>query len=143
MFTDLFHRLFGRAAQPRPPPRRKVVKVKRALLHLIYETSRATHPHEFAAGLRADGDTLTELVLMPTESGPTSAHMSLWSLPIDRTTVGTVHSHPGSVPFPSEADKDLFRHFGHTHIICAEPYRQGTWRAWDHNAQPVVLEIVD
>lgn len=141
--TDFFRGLFGARAQPPPPRARKVTKVRRQLLKMIYEASKDTHPLEFAAGLRADGDTLTELVLMPTQMGPTSAHMQLWSLPIDRTTVGTVHSHPGSVPYPSEADKDLFRHFGHTHIIVAEPYRDGTWRAWDHDAQPVRLEVVD
>ena len=145
--TDLFRALLGKrggsTAPPPAAPRRKVTKVKRDLLALIYEASKDTHPHEFAAGLRAEGDTLTELVIVPTESGPVSAHLRLWQLPIDRSVVGTVHSHPGSIPFPSEADKDLFRQFGHTHIIVAEPYRTGTWRAWDHNAQPVKLEVVD
>lgn len=142
-FGDAIRNLFGGRARPPPPPVRRVTKVHRLLLQTIFEASKSTHPLEFAAGLHADGDTLTELVLMPTQMGPTSAHMSLYSLPIDRKTVGTVHSHPGSIPFPSEADKDLFRHFGHTHIIVAEPYRQGTWRAWDHNAQPVQLQVVD
>lgn len=144
--TDFFRALFGRSSQPRArggPAPRKVTKIRRQLLELIFQVSRETHPHEFAAGLRAEGDTLTELVIVPTLSGPVSAHMQLWSLPIDRTTVGTVHSHPGSIPFPSEADRDLFAHFGHTHIIVAEPYRSGTWRAWDHHGEPVRLEVVD
>jgi proteasome lid subunit RPN8/RPN11 len=141
--VGLFDALRGRKAAPAGPPKRKVTKVARPLLDLICAASRDAHPLEFAAGLHADGDTLTEIVVMPTQMGPTSAHMQLWSLPIDRHTVGTVHSHPGSIPFPSEADKDLFRHFGHTHIIMAEPYRKDTWRAWDHDAQPVKLEVVD
>lgn len=142
----LFDALRGRkppAEAPPASPRRKVNKVKRELLTLIFAVSKDTHPHEFAGGLKAEGDTLTELVIMPTQSGPTSAHMQLWSLPLDRTIVGTVHSHPGSIPFPSGADKELFSHFGHTHLIVAEPYRMGTWRAWDHNAQPVELEVVE
>lgn len=128
--------------EPAPPPRRRVTKVQRSLLDLVFEASKSTHPKEFAAGLRAEGDTLTEVVVVPTLSGPTSAHMQLWSLPIDRTIVGTVHSHPGSIPLPSEADRQLFAHFGHTHIIVAEPYRMGTWRAWDHRAAAVQLEVV-
>lgn len=146
---DFFRALLGgrpRATEPRgdqaPRPRR-VTKVRRALLEMVFEASKSSHPLEFAAGLRAEGDTVVELVLMPTEQGPVSAHMQLWSLPIDRSIVGTVHSHPGSVPLPSDADKQLFRHFGHTHIIVAEPYRMGTWRAWDHDARPVSLEVVE
>lgn len=140
----LFDALRGaKDKQPRAPPPRRVTKVKRDLLDLCFAASRDMHPLEFAAGLHADGDTLTELVIMPTQSGPASAHMQLWSLPIDRKTVGTVHSHPGSVPLPSDADRQLFRHFGHTHIIVAEPYRMGTWRAFDHDGRPVGLEVVD
>jgi proteasome lid subunit RPN8/RPN11 len=144
--VGLFDALRGRRADaPKPPaqpPPRRVTKVRKELLDLCFAASKDTHPHEFAAGLHADGDTLTELVIVPTQSGPTSAHMSLWTLPIDRKTVGTVHSHPGSIPKPSDADRQLFRHFGHTHIIVAEPYRMGTWRAYDHDGQPIELQVV-
>lgn len=131
-----------RKREPAPPPKRRVTKVSRNLLELIYAASRSQHPHEFASGLRAEGDTLTELVVVPTQSGRVSAHMQLWSLPIDRSVVGTVHSHPSGVPLPSGADKQLFRSFGHTHIIIGEPYTAGTWRAYDHDAQPIALDVV-
>ncbi|MCA1812775.1 MAG: Mov34/MPN/PAD-1 family protein [Halobacteriales archaeon] len=135
--------LFGkRNKEPAPPPRRKVTKVSRNLLELIYQASRSQHPHEFAAGLRAEGDTLTEIVVVPTQSGRVSAHMQLWTLPIDRSVVGTVHSHPSGLPLPSDADKQLFRTFGHTHIIIGEPYAPGTWRSYDFDARPIPLDIV-
>lgn len=143
-FFDLFRRgrEIGAATWPPPSPKRRVNKITRRVLRMISEASKSTHPHEFAAGMRADGDTITELILMPTESGPVSAHMQLYSLPIDRSIVGTVHSHPGSVPKPSDADLDLFRHFGHTHIIIAEPYTLHNWRAYDHAGRRIEIAVV-
>jgi proteasome lid subunit RPN8/RPN11 len=130
-------------APPPPPPTRRVTKIQRSVLQLILEASRSTHPNEFIAALHAEGDTVTEIVLIPAIQGPSHA-MPRWNaMPTGRKIVGSVHSHPGSIPFPSEADKQFFRNFGNTHVIVAEPYRSGTWRAWDHDARPVELQVVD
>lgn len=149
-FFDLFRRKERkdppRGAGPRrPPPRatkRRVTKIEREVLEMVFESAKSSHPQEFGAVLRAEGDTITEILVVPTIQGDAHAIMSIYQLPIDPTVAGTVHSHPSPVPLPSHADEQLFRNFGHTHIIVAHPYNLRTWRAYDHDAQPITLEVV-
>ncbi len=131
------------AARPAEPVRR-VTRIRRDLLELIFNASRESHPQEFGSALRADGDTVTELVLVPgTLQGDRHAILPLGYLPVDRTIVGTVHSHPGPSAEPSDADLQLFRNFGHTHIILHEPYADWTWIAYDTNGREIGLDVVD
>jgi proteasome lid subunit RPN8/RPN11 len=109
---------------------------------LVFESARSTHPTEFSAVLRAEKDTVTELLIVPAVSGNRHAIMHLTQLPIDPSAVGTVHSHPTPNAIPSDADKQLFRHFGHTHIIVGYPYNMRTWRAYNHDAQVIALQVV-
>ncbi|HEX2021169.1 MAG TPA: Mov34/MPN/PAD-1 family protein, partial [Candidatus Thermoplasmatota archaeon] len=84
------------------------------------------------------------VVLVPgTLGGDRHAILPLGYLPVDSSLVGTVHSHPGPYAIPSDADKQLFRHFGHTHVIIAEPYNERTWIAYDHDAREIELEVVE
>lgn len=94
--------------------------------------------------MRAEGDTITEVILVPgTLGGDKHAILPLGYLPVDFSIVGTVHSHPGPYAIPSDADKQLFKNFGHTHIIIAEPYTHDTWLAYDHDSRSIELEIVE
>jgi len=124
-------------------PKRKVTKVSRQLLQLIFEASKSTNPNEFCAALRTEGDTLIELLVVPMTSGPVHALPQMQMLPIDRSFVGTVHSHPSGVPLPSGADRQFFRHYGHTHIIVGSPYAMHTWRSYDHDSEPIRLDVVE
>jgi len=115
-------------------------------LNLILEGAKSIHPREFAGVLRVEKHTckITEVLLLPgTIQGEEHAVFHLHMLPIDFTVVGTVHSHPSPYPLPSEADLDLFGHFGRVHIIAAKPYGAKSWRAYDHLGNPVKMEIVD
>ena len=126
------------------PPRRRVTKVRRSVLGLVYEAAKGSHPREFGATLRAEGDTVTEVILVPGMlGGDRHAILPLNALPIDLTIVGTVHSHPTPNATPSDADLQLFRHFGHTHIICGYPYNDRTWRAYDQAGRAIELAVVD
>lgn len=141
-----FGRLFGRGdrEEGEEPPRRRVHSIRRDALDLICQAARAQHPHEFGATLRAEKGVVTELVLTPgTIGGERHTFINYHMLPIDRTIVGTVHSHPGPYAIPSDADRQVFNAFGHTHIIIAEPYTEDTWIAYDQNAEPVDLDVVD
>lgn len=110
---------------------------------MVEQAARASHPHEFGATLRAEKGVVTELILVPgTLGGDRHAILPLGYLPVDPSIVGTVHSHPGPYAIPSDADKQLFNAFGHTHIIIAEPYRDDTWIAYDQNAEPIDLEVI-
>lgn len=110
---------------------------------MVCEAARASHPQEFGAVLRAEKGIVTELVLVPgTLGGDRHAILPLGYLPVDSSIVGTVHSHPGPYAIPSSADEQLFRNFGHTHIIIAEPYRRDTWIAYDHDSREIELDVV-
>lgn len=136
-------RLARESARPQPRPRR-VTRIRRSVIGLICESGKGSHPNEFGAALRAEGDTVTELILVPGMlGGDKHAIMPLGYLPVDSSLVGTVHSHPGPHAIPSYADEELFRNFGHTHIIIAEPYTPNTWIAYDQSAQEIELEVVE
>lgn len=124
------------------PRRHRITKIRREVMEMVFESAKSSHPQEFAAVLRAEGDTITEILLVPAIQGDAHAIMFLSSLPIDRTAVGTVHSHPSPVALPSHADQQLFRNFGHTHIIVAWPYDARSWRAYDHESQDIELDVV-
>lgn len=144
-----FGRLFGRKDAdarrvPVAPARRRVHSIRRDVLDLICQAARAQHPHEFGATLRAEKGVITELVLTPgTIGGDRHTFINYHMLPIDRTIVGTIHSHPGPWAIPSDADKQVFNAFGHTHIIIAEPYTEDTWIAYDQHGEPVDLDVVE
>ncbi|MEM2869458.1 MAG: Mov34/MPN/PAD-1 family protein [Thermoplasmata archaeon] len=119
-------------------------RIKRAVLELILEASKESHPNEFAGQLRARGGTIHELTMLPgTMQGRTSALVNLWMLPIDYSVVGSVHSHPSGSREPSEEDLEFFRKFGSVHIIVGSPYTLSSWRAYDYSGAPVRLEIVE
>jgi proteasome lid subunit RPN8/RPN11 len=110
---------------------------------MILEAAKETAPREFAAILRAEEGVITELLLLPgTVSGNVHAIFQLYMLPIDFSVVGTVHSHPSGVVQPSQADLELFGHFGRVHIIAGHPFRDTDWGCWDHSGAPIDLDVV-
>lgn len=124
--------------------RAKVDSIKKKTLRMILEASKSSYPEEFGAILRATKGAINELILLPgTVQGERSALFKLHMLPIDFTVVGTVHSHPSGVCFPSRADVDLFRRFGWIHIIVCRPYSMSSWAAFDANGEPRELKVVD
>ena len=143
-----FGRLFGRKDETRKvpvqPARRRVHSIRLDVVDLICQAARASHPNEFGATLRAEDGVITELVLTPgTIGGDRHTFINYHLLPIDRTIVGTIHSHPGPYAIPSDADLQVFNAFGHTHIIIAEPYTRETWIAYDQSGREVELDVVD
>jgi len=121
--------------------------IQRRCLDLILESSKSNFPNEFGALLRVDRTaktTITEVVLLPgTISGNSHAIFKLYMLPIDYSIVGTVHSHPSSISRPSEADLDLFGHFGKIHLIVGVSSIGGTsWRAFDYNGKELQVQVV-
>lgn len=132
-------RLLGKDAPPR-----RVTKIRASVVDLIGEMGKDAYPNEFGASLRAEGDTITEIILVPGAlGGNRHAILPLFHLPVDMSIVGTVHSHPSPHPVPSDADLQLFRQFGHTHIIIAAPYDRRSWVAYDHRGEVVRLTVVD
>ncbi len=136
---------FGRRSKTPPVPAQWYIT--RRCLELILASSQSSFPKEFGALLRVDEEektTITEVVLLPgTISGNSHAIFKLYMLPIDYSVVGTVHSHPSSIARPSEADLDLFGHFGRVHLIVGvSPWGLPSWRAYDHEGRPLDVKII-
>ena len=133
--------------KPTPQPTAHPWKITRKCLDLIFESSKSNYPQEFAALLRvnrSEKNTIIEVVLLPgTISGDSHAIFHLHMLPIDYSIVGTVHSHPSAVTRPSDADLDLFSHFGRIHLIIGvSPYGNVSWSSYDYQGNAVAVEIV-
>jgi proteasome lid subunit RPN8/RPN11 len=63
-------------------------------------------------------------------------------LPLDETIVGTVHSHPDPVPFPSSQDLWFFSKFGGIHMIVCYPYTERDVRFYTSSGDPVDFEVI-
>ena len=122
---------------------RQITRIDREALNFILGVSGSSHPREFAGVLRAKGDTVTEVLVLPgTLSSRRSAVLHLHMLPIDPSTCGTVHSHPSSIARPSDEDLGLFAKFGNVHIIAAFPYDENSWKVYNHKGEEIKLEVV-
>ena len=113
---------------------------------MIFECAKSSYPNQFGGFLKSDETRIyriSELELLPgTISGGSQATFKLHMLPIDFSIVGTVHSHPSGVPFPSGADLDLFDRFGRVHIISAAPFDMSSWRSYDFHGKEILLIII-
>jgi proteasome lid subunit RPN8/RPN11 len=133
-----------RGIPPTPASGKPAPRIRKSVIDLISASAQSQHPNEFGAMLRSEKGIITELLLLPgTVSGRSHAIFFFNMLPIDFSVRGTVHSHPGGDPRPSDADLELFRKHGSLHIIIAEPYTPRTWRAYDGRGDPIRLEVVD
>lgn len=110
---------------------------------MIMEASLDTYPKEFGAFLRAEGDIIYEIAILPgTIQGDRHTIFQLYNKPIDFSLVGSVHSHPSGVPLPSDADLHMFSNSGSIHIIVGYPYGLNNFQAYNRKGQPVPLEII-
>lgn len=124
--------------------RSKVHSIRKRTLKMILEASKSSYPEEFGAFLRAEKGVIRELILLPgTVSGQRHAIFKLHMLPIDFTIVGTVHSHPSGVCYPSNADLELFRRYGWVHIIACRPYDRSNWACFSMSGEQIDLKVID
>jgi proteasome lid subunit RPN8/RPN11 len=129
---------------PRADLPRGIRAIRRHVLDLIMEASKASYPNEFGGMLRVEDGIIDELILAPgTEGGATAAIFQLHMMPVDMSIVGTIHSHPSPIPYPSAADTNLFERYGRIHIITGHPFGPTDWRAFDHRSHLVPLKVVD
>ncbi len=136
---------------PRRPPKKErgparlAWGIKRSVLGLIMESSRASYPDEFSAVLAQTREGLIDdLLLIPgTVQGDAHAIMQFYQIPSGFRLAGSVHSHPSGVCEPSDADLNFFSRLGDTHIIAGRPYSMTSWRAYDAEGGPLHLDVVD
>ena len=132
------------AKGPAPKGGGSVKMIRRDVLQLILESAKGSMPKEFGGVLRAYDGVITDVMVLPgTEQGARAALFKFYMLPVDHSVVGTVHSHPSGVYWPSGADLELFDRFGHVHIICGNPFGIEDWQAYDGRGRVRVLNILD
>lgn len=122
----------------------KITSILKGTLDLVLECSKDQHPYEFAAAIRAENGTITEIIPIPgTISGEEHAILPLHMLPPDRSICGVIHSHPVPDTRWSDEDLHLFGKFGHIHIIVAYPYSNNSWKAYNQKGEAVHLDVID
>ncbi len=122
---------------------RKVRGIARDTLRFILEASRSSMPEEFAGLLQAEGDIITEVLILPgTESSRMSALIRLYMLP-NMQVAGSVHSHPSSDIRPSKPDILFFSRTGDYHIIAGPPFDLESWACYNAEGEVRRLPILD
>jgi len=123
--------------------KRQIQGIARDALGFILETSRSSMPSEFAGLLQADGEIITEVIILPgTESSRMSALIRLYMLP-NMHIVGSAHSHPSSNIRPSAEDIRFFSRTGDYHILAGPPFDESSWACYDSLGQRRSLAVVD
>ncbi len=110
---------------------------------MIMEASKDTYPHEFGAFLRADGNIIYEIALLPgTIQGDQHTIFQMWQRPIDFSLVGSVHSHPSGNTHPSSQDLLMFSNSGDVHIIVGYPFTISSYSAYNRKGKSIDLKIL-
>ena len=122
----------------------EAVRIRRELLEYLLELARDFYPNEFAGFLRERDGVFEEVLIAPNPHfGSSSAFFDTWMLPYDESIKGTVHSHPGPSPWPSQADLSFFSKFGGVHLIIAYPFTEDSVRAYHNDGSRRGIEVVE
>jgi proteasome lid subunit RPN8/RPN11 len=98
--------------------------ITEAALMFLLEASKNYYPREFIGLLRGEGETVREVLVLPASTyGEGFASVKWSTIPIDKSIIGSIHSHPSENNKPSKKDLAYFRKTGAFHIIVAIPYR--------------------
>ena len=117
--------------------------IRHALLSLLLELGRNSHPNEFVALLRERDGIIEELNMLPgTITGENSASLFFDMMPLDTHLAGSAHSHPNGVLRPSNADINFFPRSGRYHLIIGYPYRESDWKCFSAGGVPQTIEVI-
>jgi len=123
--------------------KRAICGIARDTLQFILEASRSSYPAEFAGLLQAEGEVITEVLILPgTESSRMSALIRLYMLP-NMQVVGSAHSHPSADLKPSGPDVQFFSRTGDHHIIVGPPFDLNSWTCYNAAGERRPLPILD
>jgi proteasome lid subunit RPN8/RPN11 len=119
-------------------------KIKRNVLLDLLDAAKITHPNEFASllGGEPNTQTISEFVVPPVISNNHSASINLFALPMDKSIIGSIHSHPSHNKLPSFADKKMFQRYPINIILC-HPYTIEDFAGYDSNGTSLELTIID
>jgi len=128
----------------RKATKRCIKGIAKSTLFLILEISKSSYPNEFSGLLKEKNGIINEVILIPgTYSSSKGALMNFYNLPIGMKVLGTVHSHPSNICYPSDADLTLFRKKGSVHIITSYPYDLNSWQSYNSNGEKIQIPVLD
>jgi proteasome lid subunit RPN8/RPN11 len=119
-------------------------RIRKEALEFILGVSRTVYPREFIGLLRGEDNLITEVIVTPSSTyGEGFATYQEHLLPIDHTIVGSVHSHPGRNPNPSQGDLHAFGKKGGVNLIVIYPFQSiEDIYAYDNKGIPVDIQPV-
>ncbi len=118
-------------------------KIKREILEAVLLAARNTFPDEFFCllGGNSKQKSIEEFVVIPAVFGKTHTLVQDWLKPVDKSILGSVHSHPSRNNFPSDADLQAFPRFGEIHLILAYPFGINDARLFDLKGKEIKFEL--
>ncbi|MFH0863104.1 MAG: Mov34/MPN/PAD-1 family protein [Candidatus Altiarchaeota archaeon] len=97
--------------------------ISRNALEFALGVSRELYPREFMGLLRGKGDEIAEIIILPaTLWGEGFAEIHGMHVPMDKSIIGSIHSHPSQSNRPSKQDLMEFGRSGNIHLILRHPY---------------------
>jgi proteasome lid subunit RPN8/RPN11 len=120
-------------------------RISKDTLEDICTAARNVYPDEFIAlvGSGKQNEIIDEIVMLPATFGDRFAMLRIDLIPVDRSVMGSVHSHPSRNAFPSQADLSVFKKTGKMHLIIAYPFSFESIRAFDNSGRELELEVVE
>ncbi len=119
------------------------VLIERETVEFLLHACRSTHPDEFAGFFREKKGVITEILFAPGALfGREGSIINLWTLPLDASICGTVHSHPSSNVSPSPSDLRFFSIYGKYHAIVGFPYTEFTIQFYSRKGDPLEHRVV-
>ncbi len=127
--------------------RRRIEGIAGTTLDFILEVSKSYHPYEFIGMLSADGEVISDVLLLPGMlSSDRNASIRLDMMPLGISYIGSVHNHPYPGPGaerPSAQDLFIFARTGNCHIITFYPYDGDCWRCYNSKGEERRLKIME
>ena len=118
------------------------LKIKRIVIEEIKFSASRLYPREFFCFLRGEKNIIKEIVLIPKifwGRGFSGFYFNF--LPIDKSIIGTAHSHIYSNK-PSKKDLSTFSKIGKYHIIIKYPYKTKDIKVYDNKGKILDFEII-
>lgn len=119
-----------------------MIKIRRKALLFILDAAKGAFPNEFIGLLRARGNAVTEVLVLPGSTyAETFSSITEYLVPIDKSIAGSVHSHPSRSNKPSRADLRFFSEKGRIHIIVKYPFTESDVAVYDSSGNALGFAI--
>ena len=118
--------------------------IKENVMEFILGVSRELYPKEFICHLRGNSEIIEEAIILPkTIYGRSFSSVREDMKPIDKSIIGSAHSHPAPSYVPSNAVLRFFSKFGFIHLIIRYPYKSiNDIAAYNSKGERILLKVL-